>query len=472
MMRSRYDSCASSCLSTASSMRSVRSASPQRYRRSAPATGPGLILSRYRPSSSSSVAASSPYEYDMAAATSSESVAPWTSRNAELTGDGVASDGEAAASCRFSGRGGVSRFLADRRRESVDSGLTLESTAFHADFRRASDPVLNSCAAAAAGSETPSAGQRCHSVASAPGSAAAAQWHGGHRGGGGRSVASSRGCAASLMSSRSSIATNQSDDVVVDVKYRQPASTTPSVADQVVGDLIIPDEMRDFINRTYAGQTAPSSLNADSTVADPPVDSDQTPNTKPPPTLASCMFEGQSGRNTTLGSTAQTAAGTSSQLPRAIGDVQNGVAATLPSSDTRLRSFDHAAVGSSTSSYFRSPGVAYRHGDDVQVQVSQVSQSWQTESTGGPRIYGSVHRTLDLGAEDPAVRHRRNPHQMNWWTRMYGYHQQHHHAVTHSYRPNYALPTASAHPPRTAASFVPSQMSPSCNQVPLTKSVN
>lgn len=369
--------------------------------------------------------------------------------------DSIASDGE-ASSCRFSGRGGVSRFLADCRRDSVDSGLTLESATFRADFRRASDPVLNNCAA----SETPSASQRCHSVASAPGSAA--QWHG-HLAG-----RSSHTCAASLMSSRSSIATNQSDDVV-DIKYTQPPSM-PSVADQVVGDLIIPDEMRDFINKTYSNQTAP--VNADSTVADPPaapVDStsglDQSSDTKPP-ALTSCMFEGQAGRNTMLGNTAQTLGNTSQlqQLSRAVGDVHN-IVATLPASETPLRSFDIPAVGSSTS-YFRSPGVPTSYRNSHEVQVSQVSQSLQTESTSGARIYGPVYRTssggtLDLGAEDPAVRHRRNPHQMNWWTRMHGYHR----GVTHSYRPNYALPMASVHPPHTAASFVPSQMSPTCNQV-------
>jgi len=157
LARSRYDSCASSCLSTASSTRSVRSASPQRHRRSATA-------GRYHPSSSITT---SPYEYDM---TSSESVARLAARNSEVT-DSVVSDGE-VSSCRFSGRGGVSRFLADRRRESIDSGLTLESATFRGDFRHASDPLLNSCGA----TEMPSVNQRCNSVASAPGGAA--QWHG------------------------------------------------------------------------------------------------------------------------------------------------------------------------------------------------------------------------------------------------------------------------------------------------------
>ena len=447
LARSRYDSCASSCVSTASSTRSVRSASPQRLRRSE-------TVSRYHPSSS---VTTSPYEYDIAA-TSSESVARLVTRNAEIT-DSVASDGE-VSSCRFGGRGGVSRFLADRRRDSIDSGLTLDSMAFHADFRRASDPLLNNCGAL----ETPSASQRCQSAASAPGSAA--QWHGRCVS---RSVGSSHGCAASLMSSRSSIATNQSDDVV-DVKYSQ----LPSVADQVVGDLIIPDEMRDFINKTYGSQTAQSNLNADSTVADSPaapVDStsglDKSSETKPSPALTSCMFEGQAGTSTTLtlGNTAQPQNSSQpQQVVRAVGHVQNA-AATLPVSDAPPRSFDVPAVGSSAS-YFRSPGVPPAYQNSHEVQVSQVSQSWQTESTGGPRIYGSVYRTsgggtLDLGAEDPAVRHRRNPHQMNWWARMYGYQ----HGVPRGYRLNYALPTASVHPPRTAASFIPSQMSPTCNQV-------
>ena len=445
LARSHYDSCASSCLSTASSTRSVRSASPQRHRRSA-------TIGRYHPSSS---VTTSPYEYDIEA-TSSESVARLTARNAEVT-DSVVSDGE-VSSCRFGGRGGVSRFLADRRRESIDSGLTLESATFHAGFRRASDPVLNSCGA----SEAASAGQRCHSVASAPGSEA--RWHGRRVG---RSVGSSHGCAASLMSSRSSIATNQSDDVV-DVKSSQP----PSVADQVVGDLIIPDEMRDFLNETYGSRTARRSLNADSTVADSPaapVDStsglDKPSETKPA-ALTSCMFEGQAGRNATLGNTTRPL-GNSSQQQQLAGAVRgvHSVAASLPASDAPPRSFDVPAVGSSAS-YFRHPGAPQAYRNSHEVQVSQVSQSLQTESTGAPRIYGSVYRTssggtLDLGTDDPAVRHRRNPHQMNWWARTYGYHR----GATQSYRPNYALPTASLHPPRTAASFVPSQMSPTCNQV-------
>lgn len=288
-----------------------------------------------------------------------------------------------------------------------------------------------------------------------------------------RSVGSSQGCPTGLMSSRSSIATNQSDDVV-DVKYSQPLSA-PSVADQVVGDLIIPDEVREFINKTCGSQATPQSLNADSTVADSPaapVDStsglDQASETKPV-ALSSCMFEDQAGRNTAPGNAAQPLGNFAQpqQLPAAVGNVHNG-AATHPASSAPLRSVDIPAVGSSAP-YFRSPSVPRAYQNSHEVQVSQVSQSWQqTESTSGPRIYGtSMYRTssggtVDLGAEDPSVRHRRNPHQMNWWARMYGYH----HGVTHGYRPNYALPTASAHPPRTAASFVPSQMSPSCNQVP------
>lgn len=102
----------------------------------------------------------------------------------------------------------------------------------------------------------------------------------------------------------------------------------------------------------------------------------------------------------------------------------------------------------------------------ILVQVSQISQSWRPESGTGLRAYSSSYRTsssgtLSLTADDVAVRHRRNPHQMNWWTRTYGYHA----SSPGGYRPNYSLPMRSVHPPRTAASFVPSQMSPSCNQV-------
>ena len=295
---------------------------------------------------------------------------------------------------------------------------------------------------------------------------------------------SSRGRApSSLMSSHSSIATNVSDDA--DVKFTPPTSEPTSVADQVVGGLIIPDEMRDFINRTYGSQTAgapvtpgapvvpgaPVSLTADSTVADSPaapVEStsgidepagNPAAETKPS-ALTSCMYEAQSGRNSAqpLGNSAQPLGNFArpQQLPGAV-----GVAA---GSDGPSRSFDVPAARSSTT-YFISPSVPRPYQINHEVQVSQVSQSWRPDSSTGVRTYspaayrGSSGGTLDLSADDAAVRHRRNPHQMNWWTRshMYGYHG--------SYRPNYSLPVTSLHPPRTAASYVPSQMSPTCNQV-------
>jgi len=460
-LRSRYDSCASSalssCLSTASSTHSVRSASPQRRRHTA-------TIGRYHPSSS---VTASPYEYDMTA-TSSESVERSSRTSAARQGmmtslaDSVASD--EVSSCRFSGRGSVSRFLAARCRDSIDSGLTLDSAPYHADFRRASDPLLNNCGT----TDTPSTTQRCHSSASSPGSAAV--WRGHRVGGSVGGTGGSRGAAASLMSSRSSIATNMSDDV--DVKYTPPTSG-PSVVDQVVGDLLIPDEVRDFINSTYGGQPVTSaavSLTADSTVADSPaapVDSTsgvdepvrKLAETKPT-ALTSCMYEGQAGGNSTQpGGNSTQPQQLSGAVTAAVGDIHNAVAA-LPASTVPPRPFDVPTTDSSTS-YFRSPQ-PYQNSHEV--QVSQVSQSWRAESSGAPRNYASGYRsggTLDLSADDLAVRHRRNPHQMNWWTRMYGYHG----STPGNYRPNYSLPPPSLHPPRTAASFVPSQTSPSCNQV-------
>ena len=459
-VRSRYDSCASSarssCLSTASSTHSVRSSSPQRRRHT-------TTVGRYHPSSS---VTASPYEYDMTA-TSSESVerssrtsAPRHAGMMTSLADSVASDGE-VSSCRFDSRGSVSRFLAARRRESIDSGLTLDSATFQTDFRRASDPLLNNCGVV----ENPGTTQRCHSSASAPGTAAV--WPGHRAGGSVTGAGSRRGVAPSLMSSRSSIATNMSDDV--DIKYTPPTSA-PSVADQVVGDLIIPDEMRDFINETYANQPVSQavsqtvsqavSLNADSTVADSPaapVDSTSgldepvgiPADIKPTP-LASCMFEGQPGGNSVQ------RPGNSTQLAGAVGDVHSAASAGGP--------FDvPTTMVSPTPRYFRSPAVPQAYQNNHEVQVSQVSQSWRAESANCPlRSYGnSVYhqRMMELTAEDLAVRHRRNPHQMNWWSRTYGY--QH----AGNYRPNYALPPPSVHPPRTAASFIPSQTSPSCNQV-------
>lgn len=232
---------------------------------------------------------------------------------------------------------------------------------------------------------------------------------------------------------------------------------------QVVGDLIIPDEMRDFINNTYASQ-APAGLstyasqtasNADSTVVDSPaataVDStsglDVKPtDTKPTTTLTSCMYETQAaGRSSTqqLGTAA-------------VRDIRNTVSG-LPAP---AQPFNVPA----TASYFRSPQ-AYPNNHEV--QVSQVSQSWRAGAAES-RNYGTSsgyhqQRTLDLSADDAAVRHRRNPHQMNWWARTYGYH--HANSPAGNYRPNYSLPAPSIHPPRTAASFVSSQTSPSCNQV-------
>lgn len=299
------------------------------------------------------------------AATSSESVARSSQTSAARMmslADSVASDGE-VSSCRFSGRGSVSRFLAARRRESIDSGLTADS-AVNPDFRRASDPLLNNCGVA---DTAPT--QRCPSSASAPGTAAL--WRG-HRVGG--SVAGSHGGPASLMSSHSSIATNVSDDV--DVKFTPPTSE-PSVADQFVGGLIIPDEVRDFINNTYSSQaataTAAVSLNADSTVADSPaapVESSSgfdEPAGKPTDTKPSCMYEGQAGGNSrqSLGNFTQP----SRQLAGAVGDVHHTMAA-LPVSDVPSRSFD-----SSSTSYFRSPPSvphAYQNGSGHEVQVSAI----------------------------------------------------------------------------------------------------
>ena len=355
-LRSRNDSCASSavssCLSTASSSHSIRSVSPQ-WRRHTTAIG------RYHPSS----VTASPYEYDMTA-TSSESVARSSRTSAAKMmplADSVASDGE-VSSCRFSGRGSVSRFLAARLHESIDSGLTADS-AVNPDLRRASDPLLNNCGVADAAST-----QRCPSSASAPGTAAL--WRG-HRVGG--SVAGSHGGPASLMSSHSSIATNVSDDV--DVKFTPPTSE-PSVADQVVGCLIIPDEFRDFINNTYSGQAATTpavSLNADSTVADSPAAPVEStsgfdePAGKPTDTKPSCMYEGQAGGNSRQppGNFTQPLR----QLTGAAGDIHHTMAA-LPVSDVPSRSFD----GSSTS-YFRSPSSvphAYQNGNGHEVQVSVI----------------------------------------------------------------------------------------------------
>jgi len=446
--RSRYDSCASSalssCMSTASSTHSVRSASPQRRRHTA-------TVGRYHASS----VTASPYEYDMAA-TSSESVARLSRTSATRHGvltslaDSVASDGE-VSSCRFSDRGGVSRFLAARRRESIDSGLTMDSAANQADFRRASDPLLNNCGVA----ETPSITPRCPSAASAPGTAA--QWRGAHRVGGSLMAAGSSHAAAgqSLMSSRSSIATNMSDDV--DVKFT-PSTSEPSVADQVVGGLIIPDEMREFINRTYGSQ-ATVGLTADSTVVDSPATPTSTcdePSTETMPSaLTSCMYEGQASGNSTQprGNSTQPRGNfpQPQRLARAVTGAVHNATAALPTADASAPSFEVPTTGSSTS-YFRSPGVAHPYQNGHEVQVSQISQSWRPESSGGSR-YRASGVTLDLTADDMAVRHRRNPHQMNWWTRVYGC------------RPNYSLPLMSVQPPRTAASFVSSQTSPSCNQV-------
>jgi len=297
-------------------------------------------------------------------ATSSESVARSSQTSAARVmslADSVASDGE-VSSCRFSGRGSVSRFLAARRRESIDSGLTADS-AVNPDFRRASDPLLNNCGVADA---APS--QRCHSSASAPGTAAL--WRG-HRVGG--SVAGSHGGPASLMSSHSSIATNVSDDV--DVKFTPPTSE-PSVADQFVSGLIIPDEVRDFINNTYSSQaattTAAVSLNADSTVVDSPaapVESSgfDEPAGKPADAKPSCMYEGQAGGNCrqTLSNFTQPPR----QLAGAVGDIHQAVAA-LPMSDVPSRSFD-----SSSTSYFRSPPSvphAYQNGGGHEVQVGVI----------------------------------------------------------------------------------------------------
>jgi len=383
-------------------------------------------------------------------------------------GDSVASDGE-VSSCRYSVRGSVSRFLAARRRESIDSGLVDSAAANHIDFRRASDPVLNSCGVA----ETPLT-QRCHSSASAPGTAATTVWRG-HRVGGG-SVAGSRGGPASLMSSHSSIATNMSEDVC-EVKFTRPPppSSEPLVVDQDDEGLIIPDEMRDFINKTYGNQPAAAaamSLNADSTVADSPaapVESTsgfddpaaKLADTKPS-TLTSCMYEGQAGGNSTSQNLRNF---TQPQhfvraINTAVGDVHNTMV-TLPASDVVPQSFA-IPVTRPSAAYFRSSGVtnAYQNSVD-EVQVSQVSQSWRPEPATTPRTFGAG--TLDLSADDLAVRHRRNPHQMNWWTRMYGYHSGG--TAGNYHRPNYALPLTSTQPPRTAASFVSSHMSPGCNQV-------
>ena len=447
-LRSRYDSCASSAFSSASSTRSIHSASPQRCRHSATA-------GRYQTSSTNA----SPFEYDIAA-TSNESVARLSGTSAprfggiRSLGNSVASDGE-ASSCRFSWRGNMSRFLAAQRHESVDSGLTVDSGTNQSDVRRASDPLLNNCGV----SDTAPISQRCHSSASAPGTAAV--WHG-------RRVGVGAGRAASLMSSHSSIATNMSDDV--DVKFSPPTSE-PSVVDQVVGDLIIPDEMRDFINETYGSQasTAAVSHNPDSTVADSPaapVDSTSgldEPAGKPaetqPSGLTSCMYEGQTQPR---GSFTQPR-----QLARPVGDVR-GAIAVPPAPGASPRSFDVPATHSAAS-YFRSPTVPQTYHDSHEVQVSQVSQSWRAESASDVRRYSSAYRPssgpFEPAADDVDVRHRRNPHQRNWWTwtRTCGYQA----GTSASYRPNYSLPLPlpSVHPPCTAASFVSSQVSPTCDQV-------
>ena len=490
VLRGRYDSCAgSSCLSsTASSTHSVHGghagASPQLRRHRA---GPFPTVGRYHPSSSVST---SPYEYDIGTATSSESMARSAQSSAarhiemrSLAGS-VASEGREASSCRFGDRGGVTRFLAAARHressQSVDSGYTADYQ-YHtagagpaADFKRASEPQLHSCGMA----DAPLAGrQRCPSSASAPGTADLCR---GHRVGG--SVASK---ASSLMSSRTSIATNMSDDV--DVKFSPPAAGCgpAAAADNVSDEFIIPDEMLDFINSKYGGQPASgttvpvqrdtAAVTADSTVADSPaaaapvVDStsalDESPAgnpSKPTTLVSSCMYEAQPGGNSTT-----QPVGNSTQLQQsgtpAVGDMHSA-------SHTPARPFDVPATPRSTSSYFRSPIVAPTYQNDDEVQVSQVSQSWRPDGSGPRNSYSCRYRTsggtaLELSADDMAVRHRRNPHQMNWWTRAYGYHVGGS-VMAHSYQPNYNLPAASVHPPRTGASFLPSsQTSPTCNQV-------
>lgn len=97
------------------------------------------------------------------------------------------------------------------------------------------------------------------------------------------------GSVSSLMSSHSSIVTDGGLSSVPGggspAACSPPGPRTPqtprTIADRVVGDLLIPDEMREFINETYRGiegengegkgaGTPPDAVMADSTVADSP----------------------------------------------------------------------------------------------------------------------------------------------------------------------------------------------------------
>jgi hypothetical protein len=469
-MRDRRDSCASSafgssCLSAASSM-----CSDHRD----PCSVPNNV--------SSSLAASSPYEYDIASTQSSESVdvrlqssAPRYYGGTRLASS-IASEGD-TSSCRYSGRGGVSRFLAARRRESSDSGLPTDSS----DFRRASEPVLNNSAAAP---DPSSPCQRCHSAGGVTVPATLRRAN--------RVPASLCSSRPSLMSSRSSIVTNASgvSDDPSDMKHTPdvlspasvPASHSESVsspgapstiADSVVGDLIIPDEMRDFINATYSN-TRDTSAAADSTVADSPAAVSHNVESSPSVDIktdneprSSCMYG-----SSPLGPTKQTDSRSSSGCAELACD-NASVRPDQPYA-TQWSVPTHPPPGSDARSIYRSPSDGGH-----QIQVSQVSQSLRPERgqystvrpagqsvSNAPRslqpTFNSQQAPSYGSFDEAAVRYRRNPHQMNWWARNYGYYQQQMQGAA-MYRLNADLTSGGRVMVHSAAPAM--QMSPSCNQV-------
>jgi len=443
---------------------------------------------------SSSMTASSPYEYDMVSAQSSESVdirppatVP-TYYGGPCLANSISSDGDAGSSCRFSGRGGVSRFLAARRRQSSDSGLPTDST----DFRRVSEPILNDDSVAPDATSSPY--QRCHSAGGAgvpPETFRRTN----------RMPASLCSSRPSLMSSRSSIVTNGSavsDDPnemkhipdIVCSPASQPGSQSDSVfspappstiADSVVGDLIIPDEMRDFINATY------SAAAADSTVADSPAALSPgalSPTAVPCNIRSSPAVEHDVRRSCMYGATQSKLA--SDQPSPARSDV-----ACETSSVRSEQSSGAGSTGWLRPTHPPTPAVRSSDGGQ-QIQVSQVSQSLPAEPGQFPNVPPSVHQPsysvthqqrpvpsafnahqlTSYGAtDDAAARYRRNPHQMNWWARNYGYYNHPHQPqMPGMYRLNADLTSGGR---MIAHSSMPSaasamQMSPNCNQVSVT----
>ncbi len=468
---------------------------------------------------SSSVAAS-PYEYDITTAQSIESVGVnignseqrlYGRSTSSYLANSVVSEGDANSSCRFLGRGGVSRYLAARRRESSDSGLLTDSS----DFRRASDPVLNDSASTAASAAADVASissysspqyQRCHSAGSMPPLPLTRY----------RPIkAAPSSCSSrmNLMSSRSSIATNVSgvSDDLVDTKSAVDSAFSPAsaavcspasapaadsfspaapltIADSVVGDLIIPDEMRDFINATYSA--ANPSLPADSTVADSPaaasVHSILSPSTDTLKVDAdartSCMYEKSPRRDLkpVMDNAESVYPQQSAGLPAANGETLQSPPYSQPLScnfESRNEG-PQIQVSQISSQSLRSgprhlsnnrrtgpPNVDYSQNPAT---VPDPMSSSRVPASAGPAssAFNSQHLLPYDNPDELAVRFRRNPHQMNWWLRNYGYYNQFQHMPPPA---NSSLYRADCNTGRSMPSFGHSsaslQASPNCNQV-------